>query len=226
VCYLTRSELSTLGNIETRAAETSAASISLNISERINLEIHDGTVGGMVGSDISSNPNPNSQIAKVIKLLRQTKPEIVFLPYWEERHPDHVETSKLCTRAVFFSGLAKYLPELGSRHTPHQVIYYQMRYEFTPSFIVDITETYNDKRAAITCYASQVTPPKSGPGTLLAQPLSLTAMEARDKYYGAMIGKQYGEPFLVRNTIELDDPVGHFLKHPGREALFYPRNDV
>jgi LmbE family N-acetylglucosaminyl deacetylase len=134
----------------------------------------------------------------------------------EARHPDHSETGHLVRRAVFFAGLAKYAPELGAPHRPTRLIHYPQRQEARPDFVVDITAVAARKRAAILAHGSQVGP---GEATLLNHPLGTAAWEVRDRYWGASIGVELGEPYVLGGPVPLADPVAHFCAHPQTPVL-------
>ncbi len=101
-------------------------------------------------------------------------------------------------------------------YKPYKVIYYQTRFEFKPSFIVDISNFHAQKIKAILSYKSQFHhQDKAEFGddeTLLSRPEFLDRIETRDKQYGTYIGVNYGEPFLVREAIKINDPVDFFDK--------------
>ncbi|MCB0322224.1 MAG: bacillithiol biosynthesis deacetylase BshB1 [Bdellovibrionales bacterium] len=209
VVDLARGELSTQGTLEQRAIETQRASAILGIGHRENLGLPDGEIG--VGPTALGN-SPSSQLGVTIAALRRLRPKLLLLPYWEARHPDHVAASELLTRAVFHAGLAKFLPELGEPYVPLQVLYYQMRVTFQPSFITDISDVVERKMEAVRAYGSQLRRSTSdgATGTLLSSDLSLQSMVARAQFYGAMIGVSAAEPFLMRNAVSIDDPIAHF----------------
>lgn len=221
VIDMVRGELGSQGSIEERAKESAAASKILGLSGRENLALRDGYVG-------KEHPESSriAQLNSVVDAIRRLKPEIVLAPYWQARHPDHYETSKLVTEACFYAALRKF--DAGTSAAPHsvrQVLYYQMRYTFTPTFITDITPHFEKKYEAVAAYASQVNHRESeNPGgqTLISSPLSVTSLKARDNYYGSMIGVQYGEPYLIKNTLRLDDPIGFFRQLPTQQPLLYP----
>lgn len=216
---LTGGELGSRGSKELRQKETEAASKVLELDYRSNLGLPDGGICG-------SEPDPlaeKSQTARVVKLLRELRPEILVVPYWEERHPDHVETSKLVTRSVFYAGLKNYHSASGKPYQPRQVLYFQMRYDFTPNFVVDTTPYQEQKLAAINCYSSQVIPTTLDEErhVLVAAPLSLSALDARDRTVGALIGVEYGEGFVVKSPLRLLDPVAHFRSADTSTPLLY-----
>src|SRR5438552_16939338 len=93
---LTRGEMGTRGTAEDRAREAAEAAKILRISWREALDIPDGRV-----------ENTWANRLKVARVIRQTRPRVVILPYWEGRHPDHYTASKLGYEACFLAGLAK-----------------------------------------------------------------------------------------------------------------------
>ena len=193
----TEAELSSNGTIESRREETANASKILNISIRENLKIADGKVKV---SDESVN--------LVISLLRKYKPKIVFAPYFNDRHPDHIGASKIVKEAVFFSGLLKIETKLDGEiqkiHRPEKLYYYMQTCEFTPSFVVDITEHFDTKMKSVRAYKSQFyNPNEKGELTFISDPKFIKYLEARAQHFGFQIRKEYGEPFFCEETIEL-----------------------
>jgi bacillithiol biosynthesis deacetylase BshB1 len=202
VVALTQGEMATRGSAEIRAREFMNAAKIMGLTAHQMLDIPDGRVEVTWENKL-----------KIIGVLRACKPKIVFAPYWVDRHPDHEQTSHLVRQAAYLAGLKKL--ETGEPpFRPHKVIYYQTRFEFTPSFIVDISDAHEQKMRAIRAYESQFHRPgqaESAKGeTLIGRPEFLDSIETRARYYGAHIGAKYGEPFLVREAIKLEDPVGFF----------------
>jgi N-acetylglucosamine malate deacetylase 1 len=206
---LSRGELASHGTPEERASEAAGASVVLGLSFRENLALPDGAIDAACGD----------QLARVVEVLRRQRPEIVLVPFIEERHPDHVAASQLLRRALFFAGLAKFQSEpAAQRFSPRQVLYYAMRYRMTPSFVIDTSAVWTRKAQAIACYASQVTRRPGEPETLISSPRALEAIEARDRFHGSMIGVSHGEPLRSESALGLVDPVAHFRHNPFREA--------
>lgn len=222
---LTRGEKSSRGTPETRARETEAASRELGLSLRENLGLPDGWVSPWSGFDAAEPERTRtSAVARVVEVLRRLRPELVVVPWEEERHPDHEAASALVTRALFFAGVRKFETEPpGEPFTPRQVLYYPLRHLAEPSFVVDVSAVYERKRAAVRCYASQVQPRPDAPPTLVGSPLSLSSLEARDAFYGAQVGVAHGEPYVVRETLGLADPVDHFRRNSFARPLFFPQ---
>lgn len=216
VVDLTRGERASLGTPEERAKETEAASRLLGLRFRENLGLPDA--GLDAGSAV--------QLAKVVEVVRRRRPELVLIPWVEERHPDHVAAAGLLARAVFYAGVRKVETEPPSeRFVPRQVLHYQMRHRMPPSFVVDTSAAAARKLAAIACYSSQLTRRPGDDPTLVSSSRAVDAVEARDRYYGSMIGTSHGEPLRLAQVPGLVDPVRHFRDNPFSEAhAFEPLN--
>lgn len=194
---LTRGELGSRGDAETRKDEAQEASRILNITVRENLLIPDG--------DIQLY---DENIKKIVVPIRKYRPQIIFAPYVEDRHPDHVNTSKLVKRAMFVSGLSKVatfennVPQQSYR--PQRLYYYMQTYTFKPSFIIDISDYFDKKMQSIRAFKTQFHDPTSQePETFISSPEFIDYIEARSKFYGFQIRKRYGEPFFSEEEIEV-----------------------
>jgi len=202
VITLTQGEMATRGSAETRAQEFAQSAKIMGLASHKMLDIPDGRV------EITWENK-----MKIITEIRTHEPRIVFLPYWVSLHPDHQNASHLVREAAYLSGLKK-LKTDQEPYRPHKVIYYQTRFEFKPTFIVDISDVHDRKMKSILAYKSQFHhQDKAEFGddeTLLSRPEFLDRIETRDKQYGAYIGVKYGEPFLVREAIKINDPVDFF----------------
>jgi bacillithiol biosynthesis deacetylase BshB1 len=220
---LTRGEMASNGTPEERAEEAAQAAHQMRLTIRENLALPDGRLFPWSHDEEKEAADPQHPLYKIIESLRRLRPALVLVPWQEERHPDHVAASHLLTRALFFSGLRRYLTEKQSPFRPQQVLYYPMRVNFSHSFLVNISEVAQQKYEAIRCHASQIAP-LGGTPTLVGSPLALEAIEARDRYYGAMIGVRYAEPYLVRSALALDDPIAHFRQSSASQAHFFERS--
>ena len=198
----TAGETGTRGSAEIRAREFAAAAEVMGLAVHKMLDIPDGRVEVTWENKL-----------KIISEIRALRPRIILAPHGIDRHPDHESASQLVRAAAYLAGLKKI--ETGQEaFRPVKVVFCQSRFEFTPSFIVDITEAQATKMSAIRAYASQFhrqDQPASASGeTLIGRPEFLDLIEARDRRYGAQIGAKYGEPFLVREALRVDDPVAFF----------------
>ncbi len=205
VISLTQGELGTRGSPEIRSQEFQEAATLLKVSTHKMLDIPDGDVA----------VNWENKL-KIIREIRTYQPDVIFAPYWKDRHPDHENTSNLVREAAFLSGLKKIETDQQA-HRPYRVIYYPCWFEFRPSFVVDITEFHDQKIKAIQAYRSQFDhPDKSKFGdeeTLISRPEFLERIMTRDRHYGSSIGTTFGESFLVREPLRLDDPIGLLGRH-------------
>ena len=208
VVDLTRGERASNGSPEERAREAAAAAAELGLLFRDNLELPDT---GLAPTE--------PQLAAVVGVLRRRRPELVLAPWIEDRHPDHAAAAALVSRAVFFAGVRRFAPEAGERFVPRQLLYYAMRHRMPPSFILDTSAAQARKARAIACYASQIGR-RSGDDapTLISAPGAVAAIEARDRYYGSMIGAAAGEALRSPATPGLVDPLRHFRDNPFPEA--------
>lgn len=194
----TRGELGTRGSPELRQKEAFQAALILKTAVRENLDIPDGNI-----------QRSRQNLLKVVMSIRKYKPKIVFAPYFNDRHPDHIHASQIVKEAMFSSGLEKLktfdkeVPQKAFR--PKKVFYYMQTYSFEPSFIVDVSNSFETKMKAVKSYSSQFFDPKSKePETFISRPEFLSYIESRGLFYGFQINKKYGEPFFCEEKIELD----------------------
>jgi bacillithiol biosynthesis deacetylase BshB1 len=198
VAELTKAELSTRGNVKLRAEETKAASKVLKLKVRENLGIGDG--------DITTS---KENLRSVVSLIRKYKPAIVFAPYSNDRHPDHIDASNLVKRAVFSSGLEKFKTTISGKtqvhYRPKKIFYYMQTYLFQPTFIVDISEHFQQKMESVKKFESQFHNPLSKKDdTFISKPEFLDYVKSRAEFYGFQIRKKFGEPFYCEENIEYD----------------------
>ncbi len=202
IAALTRGELGTRGTPDIRSKEFEQAAEILGLSYHRILDMPDG--------DVTSDRKSKIEI---IRIIRDLRPKIILAPYWEDRHPDHYHTARLVQEAAFLAGLTKIATEQEA-HRPRRVVYYPCWFEFEPSFVVDVTECHPRKMEAIRAYRSQFHHlDKENYGrqeTLISQPEFLENIVTRAKRYGSSIGVAYGEAFLVRETLRVDDPIEFF----------------
>lgn len=194
---LTAGEMGTRGTPETRAKEAGKAAKLLHVKWR-------GTLG-VPDSDVQPTRQHKLRLAAVI---RQLRPKTVILPYWEARHPDHYHASTLGYEGCFLAGL-KQLPLEGEPFRPFKILYSTAYAEVRPTFIVDITAQYRQRHRAILAYSTQFGT-KSG-STKSKVFLAIDRLEGQmnqlARHYGEMIGVQYGEPFLQKELMKVDDVV-------------------
>lgn len=200
---LTRGELGTNGDPETRAREAAEAARILGVALRRNAALPDG---GIQAGD-------RTQERTMVALLRELRPAVLFSHFPQDRHPDHVEASRLVDRASYHAGLRRYDAK-GEPFRPRVRWHFASRVGFHPTVVVDVSETWERKREAILAHASQVTLAGADRRpTALNDPEFLARIEARARHFGLMIGVRYGEPFTSA------DPVGFRDLHAFLGAL-------
>ncbi len=201
---LTAGEMGTRGTPETRSREAARAAKILGAKWRGNLGVPD--------SDVQASRQNKLRLAQTIRELR---PHTVILPYWVARHPDHYHASELGYEACFLAGL-KQLPIEGEPFRPFKIIYSTAYANVRPAFIVDITPQYERRRRAILAFASQFRPGKGASKSKVH--LAIDRLEEQmgqlTRHYGQMIGVRYGEPFLTRELMQVED----VLKLPVRSV--------
>jgi bacillithiol biosynthesis deacetylase BshB1 len=196
---LTRGESGSRGTPETRAAEAEAAARILGVAHRESL--------GLPDSALRRTPE---QRDVVVAALRRLRPRVVITQHWEQRHPDHEQASRLVYDACFVAGLRNYRPDLGAAFRPAKIVYATSMTEaadVAPSFVVDITDTFGRKLEAIRAFASQF---EASPGETVALPFDRfqQAVELTARRHGQRIGVAYGEGFVTREPLRVDDLAG------------------
>jgi bacillithiol biosynthesis deacetylase BshB1 len=190
LCDLTAGEMGSNGSVEERLAEAEAARAALGAAWRENLRWRDRGIGQDAG-----------QMPHAVAFIRRHQPKTIAIPYWSDRHPDHVAASQLLTEAVFNSGLRRY-PSEGNTWKADWICYYFINDSVPPSFVVDVSEHYARKRAALDCHASQFqrTAPDAAE-TRLNTPLFRQLIESRDAQFGALAGVRWAEGVVVRHPV-------------------------
>jgi bacillithiol biosynthesis deacetylase BshB1 len=208
---LTQGEMGTRGTAEDRAREADDAAKILGVHWRRALDIPDGRV-----------ENTWENRLKIASVIRETRPQVVILPYWKGRHPDHYTASILGYEACFLAGLAKLDAATGlgagrpldSRqdagatvkpHRPYKIIYATLYYDIRPSFVVDISEQFEGKFASILAYKSQFSDQDAGKDLFPAHEEIRARVDAMARFYGMLGGVSHAEPFLQKEVGLVDD---------------------
>lgn len=193
---LTRGEMGTRGTAADREREANDAARILKVSWREALDIPDGRV-----------ENNWENRLKIVRVLRQTRPRVVILPYWKGRHPDHYTCSTLGYEACFLSGLTR-LQVPGSEaasHRPFKIIYATLYYDIRPTFVVDISAQFETRLESIYAYKTQFTDQDAGRADFPPQAEIRARVEAMARFYGMMAGVTYAEPFLQKEVGLVED---------------------
>jgi N-acetylglucosamine malate deacetylase 1 len=186
---LTNGEPTPMGTPERRRAESEAAARVLGVARRITLPLPNRYLMDTVDNRIT-----------VAECIREVRPEILFIPYWVDAHPDHLAAERLAEAARFYAKLTK-TEMRGDPHYPGRVFHFfctHYRLHVAPAFIVDITDQIERKMEAVACYRSQFNEER---GNLAI----LDSIRAVARYWGTRIRRGYGEPFASREEIGLRD---------------------
>src|SRR5580704_9174809 len=190
LCDLTAGEMGSNGTVDERLAESEAARQVLGAVWRENLRWTDRQIG-----------KDAAQLDQAVAFIRRHRPRVIAAPYWTDRHPDHGAASQLLTEAAFNSGLRRYRSE-GEAWKPDWICYYFINDAAAPSFVVDVSDCYQQKRDALDCHVSQFQ--HSAPGTVetrLNTPLFRQLVESRDRQFGALAGVAWAEGVVVREPL-------------------------
>ena len=211
---LTQGEMDTRGTAEDRAREAADAARILQVSWRQALDIPDGRV-----------ENTWENRLRIVRVLRAQRPRVVILPYWKGRHPDHYTTAILGYEACFLSGLAKLDlsasvgspttspqitrspddPITRSPHRPFKIVYASLYHDVRPTFVVDITAQFEARLQSIYAYKSQFTDQEAGRGDFPEHADIRDRVAAMARFYGALAGVKYAEPFVQKEVGLVDD---------------------
>ena len=195
VLDLTAGDMGTRGSPETRVAESEIAAGHLRLAWRANLHMPDARLQ----NDIAA------RMSLAVK-IRELRPRVVILPYWQARHPDHYRAGELGYEACFLAGLKK-LDEYSEPHRPQKILYSSLYADVKPSFIVDISTQFERRMQALLSYVSQYGESSEG-ATLFPDEREIRErLGAIARFYGNQIGVEYGEPFVVKEAIRIDDIV-------------------
>ena len=190
LCDLTAGEMGSNGTVEERLAEAEAARKVLGAVWRVNLRLPDRALG----SELEHQ-------RRIAALVREARPRAVAAPYWHDRHPDHAAASRLLTEGVFSAGLRRY-SAAGDAWKAEWVCYYFINDAATPSFVVDVTDSYPIKRQALACHVSQFRPAAQGSvATRLTSTTFARLIESRDAQFGALAGVEYAEGIVVKEPL-------------------------
>ena len=198
IADLTRGEMGTRGTPEIRAREALDAANVMGLDARINVGLPDGHLA----------LNEENKVA-VVRLFRKFRPKVVFTGHWDDPHPDHAATALIVREAARLATMRRYDREAGIEAIKMPAVAHAVYSRLVvPSFIVDVSEFAEKKMEAIRAYASQFYLADSKePETRIAQKGFLRQIQDRARYYGSLIGVEDGEPFYVREALNVADPI-------------------
>jgi bacillithiol biosynthesis deacetylase BshB1 len=190
---LTQGEAGTRGTAEDRAREAAEAAKLLGVSRREALDLPDGAI-----------ENTLENRRKIARVLREIRPRIVILPYWQARHPDHAIVASLGYESCFLSGLSKF--ETGAApHRPFKIVYASLYADVRPSFVVDISPFIEQRHRALMAYKSQYANQSAGSALFVPEEEIRERTFAEARHYGLLAGVKYGEPFVQKEVGLVDD---------------------
>lgn len=187
ICDLTEAEMSSNGTVDIRKQEAEQAARILDLTVRTNL--------GLPDRGLFVTPE---NIERVTAEIRKFSPSIVFAPYWEDRHPDHVACSRLVEEAVFNAKLRRYMPEQPPVKVD-ELYYYFINDIGRTDLVVDVTDHYAVKEQALSCYRSQF---QKAEENAVSTPLTegyIERVRARDSLLGARRLIPYAEGFACKS---------------------------
>ena len=190
LCDLTAGELGSNGTPAVRLAEAMDAAKILGAAWRENLGWPDGGIN-----------SSTAHLIEAVDFIRRHRPRAIAIPYWDDRHPDHLATSQILTTAAFRAGLRRF--ETGvDPWRPDWVCYYFINDSVPASFVIDVSDQYDTKRRALAAHKSQFAP--DGPGavaTRLTASSFMQLIESRDAQFGARAGVAFAEGLVVRDPL-------------------------
>lgn len=195
---LTRGEMGTRGTPQGRAEEAEEAAQILRLDVRENLELSDCHVAV---TDESKT--------KLVRALRRLQPKIILTHQIDDPHPDHHHIAQLVRESARLSSMRKYDGDFGLERISVPIVAHNIYSQrIVPSFIVDISEFLEQKMEAIRAHKSQFYNPNSDePETRLTSSKFMDELENRSRYFGALIGTEAGEPYFVREMLNVEDPI-------------------
>src|SRR5487761_1356360 len=190
---LTQGEAGTRGSAAERAAEAEEAARILGVGWRQALDLPDGRI-----------ENSWDNRLKISRILRELRPRVVILPYWQGRHPDHYTASTLGYEACFVAGLAK-VDTGGQPHRPFKIVYASLYADVRPSFVVDISDHVERRFQSLLAYRSQYSNQQAGSKLFVPEEEIRERTFALARIYGMLGGVRYAEPFVQKEVGLVED---------------------
>ncbi len=195
VLDLTAGDMGSRGTPALRIKESETAAQHLLLAWRQNLRWPDARLENTISARMTLSG-----------VIRRIRPRVVILPYWSGRHPDHYRTCEIGYEACFLAGLSR-LEEDTPPHRPSKILYSSLYANTTPSFVVDISRQFERRMAALLSYTSQYGDAETASDLFPAHSEVEDRLAAIARFYGNLIGVKYGEPFVVKESIQVDDIV-------------------
>lgn len=195
---MTRGEMGTRGNPEIRRQEALNAAALLKVDVRLNLEQPDGHVQLNDGA-----------LTSFVRVIRRHRPKLVLTAPIDDPHPDHANTAKIVREGSRLASMRRYDEGFGLAQVPMPRLAHSIFSRLNPpSFIVDVSDFVEEKMRAIRAHESQFFRADSTePATRISDENFLQQIEWRMRYFGSLINVAAGEPFYVREALNVDDPL-------------------
>ncbi len=195
VLDLTAGDMGSRGTPELRIRESQEAASHLGLAWRENLRWPDARLENNIAARMT-----------LAGVIRRLKPQVVILPYWTGRHPDHYRAAEIGYEACFLAGLAR-LEEDTPQHRPFKILYSSLYANVTPSFVVDISRQFDRRMSALLSYRSQYGDSDQAGDLFPPRAEVQERLASVARFYGNLIGAKYGEPFVVKESMQVDDIV-------------------
>lgn len=192
ICDLTKAELSSNGNVDTRIKEAKTAAAILGVDIRETLDLPDR---GLFHHE--------EYINKIVSVIRNFQPKLVFAPYFEDRHPDHGHCAHLVEEAVFSAAIRKYQTDGKQPHRVKNIYFYMINGFHKPDFVIDISSFIDKKIASLNAYESQFSKDEQSFQTPLINGY-IEAIEARERLFGKEVGVAYAEGFMKKRPLVIN----------------------
>ena len=192
IVILTQGEMGTGGTAEIRRQEVEDAAAVMGTKILAHLDLGDCKVEDNYGSRLVA-----------AKYIRRHKPSIILAP-WQSgghgkraSHPDHVATGRIVTNAVNYAGLKK-LPINEPPHSVNALFHFFLPPEIQPTFIVDITDEFDEWIKALSAHRSQFLNPEKSRDYLWM-------LESMARGFGGQVGVKYGLGYAIGEPLKIDD---------------------
>lgn len=202
VVDFTRGEMASRGTAEERDQEAAIAAEQLGLTARRNLDLGDGRL-------LDTMENRELVAAEI----RRFRPQLILAPYPGDRHPDHDAAARLIQAASFYARMKnRRIVDRDTReplesHSPGLLLIYLMHEQERPTLVVDVTDFHAQKMEIVRTYRSQFLNPMPDDYQFIGTHDYLHMVQARGAFYGSMIQTAYGEPYLARSPLKIDDPL-------------------
>lgn len=190
---LTEGEMGTGGTRELRKKEAADAATIMKSKVVAHLNL----------GDCKLEDNYDTRLIAV-EYIRRYRPSIVLAPWWKgghgkrQSHPDHLSCGRIVVNAVNYATFKKIPIDL----PPHRVkalFHYFLPPDVPPTFVVDITDEFDQWMKALSAHRSQFLNPEK-------ERDYLWALESMARTYGNLIGAKYGQGYGIGEPLKIEDP--------------------